>query len=234
MDEGRMLQIIEEFDKACKHFGYENFLDKYRRHELPESLEEGILYEFDWETGEKLDFYKTFPEISNFYIRDICVNLQGFSIVTKNVAKELAAYIGDRKCLEIMAGLGAWSYALKQEGVDIISTDLKVETNSTFALGREWTEVEKLDCVEAIKKYNRSVVICSWPRYGSPFVEATKQLLNTPEAEMIHIGEGYGGCCLKEKEWDEIEKNFDVEYLSIHLQNWEGMHDSVYSIKNKT
>ena len=40
--------------------------------------------------------------------------------------------------------------------------------------------------------------------------------------------------CLKEKEWDEIEENFDVEYLSIHLQNWEGMHDTVYSIKNKT
>ncbi|MBC2581679.1 hypothetical protein [Clostridium sp. DJ247] len=59
----------------------------------------------------------------NSHLRQGIVERIGFPLISKQWIKPLAKWIGDRKCLEVMAGCGSISFALKQEKVNIITTD---------------------------------------------------------------------------------------------------------------
>ena len=45
-----------------------------------------------------------------------------FAFVSWKWVEPLAKWIGNRRCLEIMAGRGWWSHGLRQKGVDVIAT----------------------------------------------------------------------------------------------------------------
>jgi len=64
-------------------------------------------------------------------------------------------WLADRKVLEVMAGRGWWTYALRQKGVNVIATD-------DFSwMNRSWidtlTEVEEVDAIEAVERYGKEV-----------------------------------------------------------------------------
>ena len=52
-------------------------------------------------------------------LRHFNIELSGFPMYTKKWIEPLAEFLKGKKCLEIMAGNSAWSYFLKQYGVDI-------------------------------------------------------------------------------------------------------------------
>ena len=45
----------------------------------------------------------------------------GFTLISNDWIKPLSKWIVDRKCLEVMAGTGSLSFALQQQGINIIS-----------------------------------------------------------------------------------------------------------------
>ena len=47
----------------------------------------------------------------------------GFTLISNDWIKPLSQWIGNRKCLEVMAGTGSLSFALQQQGINIIATD---------------------------------------------------------------------------------------------------------------
>lgn len=102
-------------------------------------------------------------------------------------------WIGNRRCLEIMAGRGWLSYALKSKGTDVIATDNFSWHKEKFP---EWnntmTEVIQLDAVDAVRKYGEEVdiVMVCWPTMGDSTYKALKELHRVnPKALFVFIGE---------------------------------------------
>ena len=121
-----------------------------------------------------------------------------FSIVSKNWLRILAHFIGHRKCLEIMGGTGLISKGLHDFGVDIICTDnYSWEECEKPHWKRHFIDIERIDAVEAVKKYanNVSFIIMSWPYMDNTCYKAYKMMKDiNPNCIMIYIGESYGGC----------------------------------------
>ncbi len=161
------------------------------------------------------------------YIRKV-----GFSRVSKNWVRPLARWIGDRKCLEIMAGSGAITYALREEGIKIKATD-NFSWSQPF---RQWTQVENMDCIEAIEKYGKEVsfIICSWPYMDDTAYRALLKIREVnPKCRMIYIGEWCGGCTADDGFFSEIKveevKGFDDAVKNY--SRWYSIHDYPYLVK---
>ena len=72
---------------------------------------------------------------------------------------ELAREIGAAKCLEIAAGDGFLTRALRQRGVDIRATD----DHSWAGKGILFDGVEKRDAAAALNVHQPEIVLCAWP-----------------------------------------------------------------------
>ena len=198
-----------------------NFLEDYYKHKLPRYYD--------------TSFCNSFSSMS-LKARDSAIELCGFLLVNKDMCEDLAEFIGNGKCLEVMAGLGSLSYGLRQEVVDIITTDLYIDHPLNY--NNIWCDIEQIDAVEAVRKYGKDVdyVIMSWPRGDEKHTayQVAKELYKIdPNKVLIYIGEQEGGCCADEMFFAGIEytnKNkFDC--INTHFSNWYWVHDQIYTVR---
>lgn len=185
---------------------------------------------------------KEFPPILKtsmraFEIREKVTASMGFSFVCNSWVLPLAHWIGGRKCLEVMAGSGALSCALRRSSIDIIATD-NYSWDRWFDDTRNlWTDVVQKDCIHSIEEYGKDVdiIIMSWPYMDD---NAYKCLLKMREVNkdcvMVYIGEGQGGCTANADFFDNISIVGDDALFNIASQqyiSWQGIHDELYLIK---
>lgn len=168
---------------------------------------------------------------STMYVRDLYVQKCGFPLLSKDWIKPLSKWIGNRKCLEVMSGTGAFAKSLQDYGISVLPTDNKPWKNNL-----KWTEVIIEDAVKAVKKYGNTVdiIIMSWPPYNNPIanqVLLTMREVN-PDTIMLYIGE-YGGCTADDIFFENAkfieDETFDSavkDFLSFY-----GIHDQPYLIK---
>lgn len=157
----------------------------------------------------------------------------GFPLYAEDWVKPLAKWIGDRPCLEIMAGTGFFSYALSLYGCKVIATDdfsWKPKFQNIFY------QIENLDCIEAIKKYGKNVkfILCSWPYMDDNAYNCLMLMREiNPKCRMIYIGEDWGGCTASDKFFDAIQvldlKGFNEAVMDY--RRWQGIHDFISLIK---
>ena len=94
----------------------------------------------------------------NYIFREQCINKIGYVLLSHNLINALAAYLKNKKCLEVMAGCGSISKCLKDKGIDIIATDNYSWNNHCwFNKNNNWCDIENIDCVKAIQKYGQSI-----------------------------------------------------------------------------
>lgn len=167
--------------------------------------------------------------------REKVISKIGFALITKEFIKSLSDYIGDNKCLEIMAGKGAISKGLKDNGIDVIATDNYSWNERLDIANDSWTDIENIDCLDAIKKYGKNVsyVICSWIPYNSSIGYEALKLMNeiNPDCKMIVIGEGKGGCTADDLFFEHLEYMDDYDFSNF--KRWFGIHDYVDVVKYK-
>jgi hypothetical protein len=179
------------------------------------------------------EFYPKYMlnNIDAFTKRENIIKIMGYALISLDWIKPLAHWIGERKCLEIMAGTGALSFALKQEGIDIIATD-----NFSWKYWHEnnslWTNVENLDAITAIEKYgkNINIIICSWAYMDDTLYKALLKMREiNPFCQMIYIGEGIGGCTADDDFFDNIQpiNNDAFENAVKDYPQWYGLHDRI-------
>ena len=82
-----------------------------------------------------------------------------YCFYTDKLIKHLKKIIGNKKTLEIAAGDGTLKRFLRNEGVDIVATD-NYSWDSFVTYNTD--DVENMSAVDALKKYNPEIVICSW------------------------------------------------------------------------
>jgi hypothetical protein len=102
-----------------------------------------------------------------------------YCFYTRQLVRELAAMIDGRPALEVAAGDGTLSRFLRDAGVEITATDDHSWSAVSFP-----AEVEKLGAVEALRRYEPEVVICSWPPAGNDFEAA---ILAAPSVQLYVV-----------------------------------------------
>lgn len=154
-----------------------------------------------------------------------------FALITKPFIKALANFIGDSKVLEVFAGSGLLTSQLKDAGVDIRATD-------NFSWNIETDNVENIDAVEAVKKYSDvDYILMSWQPYDKShdyeMVQALKKY--NPEARIINITEGYGGCIGSTAFYEAVEAVENDKFYDVtsSYERWKGVHDYPYLFKIK-
>lgn len=137
-------------------------------------------------------------------LREYAIFHMGFSVVTKRNCIELKKIIKNNKVLEVMCGVGAYTATLRECGIDVVATDDMSWIDGDDKKYTDWKkymwiqDIEKLDAINAVKKYGRSVgfILMSWPPQYDDIaynVLLTMRKIN-PKCKMIYVGEWMGGC----------------------------------------
>ena len=162
-------------------------------------------------------------DIKFLMMRDKFVAQYSWAIPTEKIIKEMADFINGNIALEIGTGTGLFAYLLRNQGVQIIPTDIK--SNGTFL------KVIQCDAVDAVNKFDANVLITIWPPYLSSM--AYNSLKSFHGNKIIYVGESWHGCCanddfhaLLEKEWTLIKKS--------HIPSWPCINDFVMFYERTT
>lgn len=164
----------------------------------------------------------------DFYIRERYTDLGMYAFVSWRWVIPLVKWLGNKKCLEVMAGRGWLAYALRQKGVDIIATD-----DYSWSDKQGWlpplTEIERIDAVKAVEKYGKEVdiVIMSWPYMDNTAYKTLKTLQKVnKDALVIYIG---GGEFTADEDFrnsfEYVEDKHFWEDVSHSYQSWSGIRD---------
>lgn len=199
-------------------------------------LEKGIIPKSY--VNKTLTAYLGNPFTGNYIsIRDDYIKNFGFPLFAENWVKPLARWIGDRPCLEIMAGTGYLSYALSKYGCKVKATD-NYSWENKLDMSQRFFPVERLDAVSAIQKYGKDVkfILCSWPYMDDAAYQALKTMSEVNDkCRMIYIGEGFGGCTANDRFFDNSEFE-DLETFNNAVskyRRWQGIYDFISLVKFK-
>lgn len=201
---------------------YEHILGLLQQHIIPEQYPATVEKEFKWQNELGMD---------SLLYRDLIVKCSGFSLIANEWVRPLAQWIGCRRCLEIMSGSGALSYALTQNGVNVTATD-----NAGWApqysvwFSEPWLKVEPLHCLDAIARYGGefNIIICSWPYMDEDAYEALLKMREiNPKAMMIYIGEWSGGATASDSFFEAASIVNNAEFTSAvkNFKQMYGIHD---------
>jgi len=206
-----------------------NYLKKISDGEIPSSPPEGFVpggWNYDFDINKECDIIK------NSMSRHECTKQGLWTIIDKKWTKILANLIGNRDCLEIMAGSGHLAKALSEHNVSIVATD-DFSWKTTHPNLQLVYSIKKMEAFRAVKFYkNKSILIVSWPPYNcNEICDACVEW--GPAKPIIFIGEAEAGCCASDKFW----KHFEYKDVDCEMASWTGIHDKVmignYIVKDK-
>ena len=91
------------------------------------------------------------------------VDAVGWASMSYGFVAALAEFIGERKALELGAGKGYLTAALRAGGVDIIGVDI-LQARGEYGY-YFYDEVVDMDIVEAVERYPADALILAWPSH---------------------------------------------------------------------
>jgi hypothetical protein len=158
-----------------------------------------------------------------------------FAFVSWKWVNPLVEWIGERKCLEVMAGRGILALALKRKGIQMIATDdfswaNKVEGDTFKKWADSLTDVEEMDAVDAAEAYGKDIdiLIMSWAYMDDTAYRVIKKLYEVnPLALVVCIGESCGGCTADNQFFAHFEEVPDEKFATVEakFERWNGLHD---------
>lgn len=215
--------------------------------ELPEDIQDQIfnniqsIYPMGDPRGDQLweQLTTELPKIDKLLrsYRDYLEESYGmWAYISAPFINDLARFLSHKPVLEIMAGNGYISRGLRAKGQTVFTTD-SLDWTKENETGRHLvTEVEKLDALSAIEKYQGQVdfVIMSWSPDGVPIdIEVLEKLRSLPKQPLlICIGEK-NGATNSHAFWQKAELIDDerTKQLNSHYQPFDLIHDQVYLVK---
>jgi hypothetical protein len=190
------------------------------------AVENGVIPEdppFEWLENAGFNCISVADSLDALSARTICTKMGMWAIVDLRWTKQLANWIGNRKCLEVMSGVGWLAKALCMHGINIIATDSYSWEKKQHKEAKRVYPVERIDAIESVKKFqDRDILIVSWPPYTDETIcKVCDEWGN--DKFVIYIGEGEGGCCAPGTFWQNFRK---IEsHPSIEIPRWWGIHD---------
>jgi hypothetical protein len=145
-----------------------------------------------------------------FQIRESFINQYGFAILWSGAIEAMRPYA---PLLEIGAGSGYWTYELQKHGVDCIATDTMNGMYGFFQAEpglKRWknnyVEIEKLNSVEAVRKYPKRNILTVWPDYKDTWAADALDIFTGQT--VIYMGEGHGNATADDRFHELLDARF--------------------------
>ena len=198
-------------------------------------LQKGVIPETYMDVGLHCDMIDT----QLIKMRTEFTNTFGFALVANDWNRELVnSVIKTGKCLEVMAGKGMWTKALRGLGIEVISTDDMSWEDTHNPLWKDHVidDMIKMDAVTAVRTYGNDVdfVLMSWPYMDNTAYRVLQNMrIVNPKLRLIYIGEGETGCCANDYFFESMDEVFTSGMQDVNQKycRFPGLHDRVYLIK---
>lgn len=166
-------------------------------------------------------------------LRQAYIDKGMFGFVSWKWINPFVEWIGNRKCLEVMAGRGWLSHALREKGVEVIATDnFSWHNGEVYSSWKNTvTSIEEIDAVSAVEKYASEIdiVIMCWAFMDNIAYETIKKLHEiNPNALVVFIGEGAGGCTANDNFFNHFQRITNDELFekaANNYEHWDCLHD---------
>ena len=155
-------------------------------------------------------------------LRGRYVNEYGFATVTGKAIAWLAEQLDGQPVTEAGAGNGYLAHELRSRGMAVRATEPtppSEEDNKWFGTVREWTELERMDGVEAARTAGESALLWSW----APPDESCRRSLEAYEGSTI-ILIGDPSATGWEEAWDTLNSGWE-ERGNMPLPSFPGTWD---------
>lgn len=165
--------------------------------------------------------------------REDYIDQFGFAILSMGAVEAIRPY---QPLVELGAGSGYWSYELQRFGIDVIATDPFDEMFWSFRREKRerwqklYTSIEKLNSVEAIRKYPKRVPLIVWPSYDESWAADALDIY-TGET-VIYFGEGEGNATADDRFHQLLDTNFADQHY-VRMPHFWGCYDRWLIIAKK-
>jgi len=166
-----------------------------------------------------------------------------YALPDEDLVRRIAA---DSPIVEVGAGLGYWSWLLRQAGAEVRATDVRPPPQYFDARGRlaftpglrpgrpndwldtrpAWTLVEVADAASAAAAApETAALLLVWPPYAEGMAAAALRAFRG--AVVWYVGEGRGGACADDAFFDALESSWEQDELHAlirfpGLRDWAG------------
>lgn len=124
--------------------------------------------------------------------------------------------------VEIGAGSGFWSAAIRSVGGDCVATDLHGNLNNPYGIAQDFGVV-RMDAAAAVAAHPDKNVLAVWPCYKKPWCHNAIKALK-PGRLFALVSEGQGGCVGTDSLFRFLDKAFRQDHEQI-LPQFPGLHD---------
>jgi hypothetical protein len=197
-------------------------IDYFYRHRRRSSWDD------PWNVGLHMDDTMRETKAREDYIEKF-----GFSLLCFDAIEAIRPYA---PLVELGAGSGYWSYELQKFGVDVVATDEMGELFYSFRKGgqtrwaEKYVEIEKLNAVEAIRKYPNRVPLIVWPSLGEPWAADALDIYTGNV--VIYFGEGHGNACADDRFHETLDQRF-ADQRFVKMPHFWGCYDRWLVIAHK-
>ena len=170
-----------------------------------------------------------FEHFNEREMRDEHIEAYGFAVMTQDAMEWLRKTIGDDPIVEIGAGNGWLAREMNHHGFTVHPTDPLAPHESHYGLGpRMLTPVERLDGLQAIKKYPDCNMLWSWPEMRD-YVESVMRAFTGKY--LVYIGEDGNGCTGPHRDMVVTMGGHYRETGQYDLPNFPGIHDRMHVLE---
>lgn len=200
--------------------------------EMPKYAKKRDFLNFDISTFDFEEMKNETSHLKEYRLKNEFFQYGMFGFVSWRWINPLVKWLGDKRCLEVMAGRGWLSKGLREKGKELIATD-----DYSWHRVENWqgnvTDVEELDAVLSVEKYGKDIdiLIMSWPYTDNVAYQVIKKLHEiNPDATVLFIGERWGctGDDMFHEHFDIINDEQFYDKVASFYQSWNGFHDKMF------
>lgn len=197
--------------RSVMGFGYE-----MHRESIVDVMQKGM---------QDTEFAKNF-DWSTYDLRNMAIELFGFSIITADVVDRLAKH---GPFLEVGAGTGYLAYELKKAGADVVAVDPEPYSGVLYLPKKLYVDVIRMTAEDAIDKFKGRTLLTSWPSLDEDW--PVRAIRRFDGSKLVYIGE-WRGCTANEEFHAELEEKWEVVEEMV-LQQWYCIHDCCWVLERK-
>ena len=153
----------------------------------------------------------------------------GFSTITTEAIDWIKEKIGDPPVVEVGAGTGYLAHEMNKRGMTVFPTEPRPsETGENQYFGKEqkvWTEIEKCDGLEAVRRYEEADLLWAWPPLEGDLAPVLEEFKGE---HLIYIGDPT--CTGTDRFGDILMEKFET--VDRHpLPNFPDIRDQVWLLR---
>lgn len=158
------------------------------------------------------------------------IYLYGWVVPTEEAISAIKKFVKKDRVVDIGAGYGLMAKLMQDTNIDVTPTDMPDRTGFKHQTPHDYTytEIERIDNVEAMKKYGDfEVLMLSW----APAM-AFDTLKSFKGNKLIYIGEEKGGQVACDEFFDLLESEWELE-SRLNTPNWRGYNSYIFFYNRK-